>query len=144
MLTDLEMTMGGAGKRPSFPGGELDLRLCDRHMASILHRFKQLRLCETGLFLSPLQVEPSRTPGRFWLVHKCMTLTRDAQQLEAAFTDTGTWETAEGAWTLLEKIFFRCSYWLKCGHLLTWDVRWRCKHRYLHCCLLLFLKYSLS
>lgn len=63
MLTHMEMKMGGARKRPNFPSGELDLRLCDRHMASILHHFKQLRLCETGSFLPSLYVELYRIPS---------------------------------------------------------------------------------
>lgn len=84
-------------RSPSFPGAELDLRLCDCHVASNQHHFKRLRP-----FLSPVQVELSRIPFCFWVVHKHMKLTRDADK-DAAFANTGTWETAQRAGTLLGK-----------------------------------------
>ncbi|XP_068436620.1 protein TUNAR isoform X1 [Clinocottus analis] len=49
MLTDWRKT-GGERKRPNLLSDELDLRRCDRRVASILHHFKQLRRC-TSSFL---------------------------------------------------------------------------------------------
>lgn len=110
MVTDLEMKMGTARKRPSFPGGKLDLRLCDCHMASILHHFKPLRPCETGLFLSHVQVESSRIPFWIWLVHKCMKQTRDAQKMQLLPTLRHERLQRERGHFWKKKIFFRCSY----------------------------------
>lgn len=109
MVTDLEMKMGTARNRPSFLGGKLDLRLCDCHMASILHHFKPLRPCETGLFLSPVQVESSRIPFCVWLVHKCMKQTRDAQNMQLLPTLRHERLQRERG-HFWKTIFFRCSY----------------------------------